>query len=84
MRAVRARFGVADDGWAAGSRSDDTSRAVAAYLARREYGYPAADMARALGYRGHSSVNAAIVRMASGKGQLEQSLRDLVKTFASE
>ena len=56
---------------------------MAAYLARREYGYAAADVARALGYRGHSSVNAAIARVASGKRPLEQTLNDLLKTFAN-
>ena len=84
VQAVTARFGVAEDGWAAGSRSDDASRAVAAYLARREYGYSAADVARALGYRGHSSVNAAIARVASGKRQLEQTLAALVKALAND
>ena len=70
--------------WPAGSRSDDASRAVAAYLARREYGYPAADVARALGYRGHRSVNSAIARVASRNRQLEQTLKDPVKTFADD
>ena len=42
---------------------------AAAYLARRRYGYSSAEIAKALGYRGHSSVGAAVrARGGSRKG----------------
>jgi putative transposase len=84
VQAVTARFRLAAEGWAGGSRSDDASRAVAAYLGRRQYGYGAGEVARALGYRGHSSVNAAIARVASGNPQLQQVLNALVKRLAND
>lgn len=49
-------------------RTVDLSRAVAAYLARRRYGYPATAVAAALGYRGHISVHYAIARLESDGG----------------
>ena len=42
--------------------------AAAAYLARRRYGYSSTEIARVLGYRGPSSVGAAVARVeAAGK-----------------
>ena len=84
VQAVTAEFGVAAEGWAGGSRSDDASRAVAAYLGRRQYGYSAAEVARALGYRGHSSVNAALARVASSNRQLLVVLNGLVEGFTND
>jgi hypothetical protein len=37
--AVASHFGRAAESWAKGSRSDDASRAMAAYLARRRFGH---------------------------------------------
>jgi len=42
---VAAAFDVAPDDWAPGRRQDDASRAVAAYLARRRFGYRAREVA---------------------------------------
>jgi len=52
---------------------------MAAYLARRLHGYSAAEVAGALGYRGHSSVNAAVVRAASGNRELQEAVPRLLK-----
>ena len=38
---------------------------MAAYLARRRFGYAAGEVARALGYRSHGSVNTAVRRVES-------------------
>ncbi len=43
--AVGAHFGVDTSRWAPGRREDNASRAVAAYLARRCFGHPAAKVA---------------------------------------
>ncbi len=65
---VAARFGCKADEWASGRRSDAIGRAAAAYLARRRYGYSSTEIARVLGYRGPSSVGAAVARVeAAGK-----------------
>jgi len=60
-----AYFGCDVQDWIAGRRTDDLSRAVGAYLARRRFGYPAGQVARALGYANHSSVSRAIRRVES-------------------
>ena len=63
--ASSSHFGRVVDSWAEGTRSDDASRAVAAYLARRRFGYAACDVAEALGYRSHGSVRNALARVES-------------------
>ena len=65
--------------WQPGRRCDDVGRAVAAYLARRRFGYPARDVAAALGYRGHSGVHNAIVRVESASDSLGKMLEKLAK-----
>jgi len=78
--AVVAEHFVGDtESWAPGRRSDDAGRAVAAYLARRCFGYSASATAAALGYRDHSGVGRAIRRMEQGTGKLQQTLRTLEK-----
>jgi hypothetical protein len=49
--------------WAGGRRSNDPSRALAAFVARRRFGYPSTLVAEALGYRNTSSVAAALRRI---------------------
>lgn len=63
---VAAHFQVDPRQWKPGTRSDDASRAVAAYLARRRLGYSAGAVATALGYRSHGSVCNALARIESG------------------
>ena len=72
VAAVGAYFGCDVQEWIAGQRTDDLSRAVGAYLARRRFGYPAGQVARALGYTNHSSVSRAIRRVeAAGRSALK-------------
>ena len=52
--------------WSPGRRSDDASRAVAAYLTRRCFEYPAREVAEVLGYRRASSIPRAVSRIESG------------------
>ncbi|MBN1852280.1 MAG: hypothetical protein JW829_06135 [Pirellulales bacterium] len=49
LQTVAAHYGHDASLWQPGRRIDDASRAVAAYLARRHCGYPAREVARALG-----------------------------------
>jgi REP element-mobilizing transposase RayT len=49
--------------WQAGRRSDSEGRAVAAFVARRRFGYPTHEVAIALGYTSHTSVTRAIQRI---------------------
>ena len=77
MELVSQHFGRQDSGWQTGQRSDDFARAVAAFLARRRYGYSATAVAGALGYRGHSSVNYAIARIDAGEESLATLLAEL-------
>ncbi len=66
---------------AAGRRSDDASRAAAAYLARRRFGYPAKSVAAALGYRDASGVSHAIKRIEAGTDDLRRSLARLERSL---
>ena len=78
--AVARYFGRAADSWAAGTRSDDASLAVAACLARRRFGYRVCEVAAALGYRSHGSVRNALARVdeaASLSAPVEMLCREL-------
>jgi len=77
LRVVGEHFGVAATRWAPGRRSDDASRAVAAFLARCRFGYPAGQVAHALGYRSTSSVTRALARIESGNVDLRQTAAKL-------
>ncbi len=70
MSAVAEHYGCAADEWSSGRRSDGIARAVAAYLARRRFGYPMAAIAEALGYRGHGSVGTAVSRVETAGSSL--------------
>ena len=74
---VSEQFGHDASDWVPGKRSDDASRAVAAYLARCSFGYPATDVAHALGYRSHGSVGNAIARIESGSEKLKRTVARL-------
>jgi hypothetical protein len=78
VAAVGERFGC-HTAWSAGHRSDDASRAVAAYLARRRFGYSAGAVAAALGYRCPSSVSHAIARVESAGARLQTTVKELSK-----
>jgi REP element-mobilizing transposase RayT len=79
IAAVAAEFGRHEGGWPCGTRCDDMSRALAAYLARHCYGYGAGAVARALDYRGHSSVRAAVLRVEASREKLGRALKALQK-----
>ncbi len=74
-------FGQDTSRWQAGRRVDDASRAVATYLARRHYGYSAKAVAAAFGYRGHSGVNTALLRIEDGTTQLRKTINHLAKAL---
>lgn len=74
---VARHFGYDPACWTPGHRSDDAGRAVAAYLARRRFGYAAAEVAQALGYRSHGSVRNALARVEAGNRQLQKTLKVL-------
>jgi len=77
VAAVDEHFGEDRSRWSPGRRNDDASRAVAAYLARRRFGYPAVAVAEALGYRGHSSVRYAVNRLETGSAALRRTVKQL-------
>ncbi|MCH7702062.1 MAG: transposase [Planctomycetes bacterium] len=58
--------------WRSGCRCDDVGRAVACWLARRAFGYPARDVADMLGYASHSSVDSAIRRIEAAPRPLKR------------
>ena len=72
--AVAEQFGRDEAIWAPGTRSDDASRAVVAYLARRRFGYSAGTVADALGYCGPSAVSHAIKRIETGSAALRRTI----------
>ncbi len=81
--AVADHFGCAADEWSSGRRSDAIGRAVAAYLARRRFGYPMGAIAEALGYRRHSSVGTAVSRVEAAGGSIGEALASLEEQLAN-
>ena len=74
-------FGQDTTRWSPGRRSDDASRAVAAYLARRRFGYAAGTVAAALGYRSASSIPRAVARVESGNQRLQRTVAKLERSL---
>jgi len=60
--------------WSPGRRNEDISRAAAAWLARRRFGYKVGEIANALGYAGHGGTVTAIRRI---EGDLERTGKTL-------
>ena len=81
VRVVGEHFGQDTTCWSPGRRSDDASRAVAAYLARRRFGYPAGTVAAALGYRSASSIPRAVARVESGNQRLQRTVAKLERSL---
>ena len=75
--AVADHFGSDRRLWRPGRRVEDASRAVAAYLARRRFGYRASEVAEALGYRGHGGVHTAVARVEAGSAKLRKTAETL-------
>ena len=76
---VAAHFGHDRGLWQPGRRVDDASRAAAAYLARRHFGYAAAAVAAVLGYRGHGGVHSAVARLEAGNDKLKKTVEKLAR-----
>ena len=68
---VAEHFQADPSDWAPGRRCSDAARAVAAYLARRRFGYAATEVAAAFGYRDHSSTGRAVRRIENGTSKLQ-------------
>ena len=83
IAAVAAHFDVDTADWVPGHRSNRAARAVAAYIARRRFGYPATAIAAALGYRDHGGVGQAIRRVEQGTAQLERTVKHLEKRLSA-
>ena len=83
-RAVAGHFGRDAAAWSAGTRSDDASRAVAAYLARRRFGYSAQEVAAWLGYSSHGSVRNALARVESGGTHLLGVVEELTQRLTND
>jgi len=79
--AVAEHFGTDRSRWQTGRRCDDAGRAVAAYLARRHYAYPASQVAAALGYRGHGGVHNAVARVESSANALRKAIKEIKRTL---
>jgi putative transposase len=79
IKVVADHFGHDPADWQQGRRVDNASRAMAAYLARRRFGYSAREVAVALGYRGHGGVSSAVSRIESGGPQLHRTLEKLTR-----
>jgi chromosomal replication initiation ATPase DnaA len=83
VAAAADHFGCAADEWSSGRRSDAIGRAVAAFLARRRFGYPMGAIAEALGYRRHSSVGTAVSRVEAAGGSICEALASLQEQLAN-
>jgi len=82
LQAVARHFGRGKTDWSPGTRRDDASRAIAACLARRRFGYRAVAVAAALGYSGPSGVSHAIKRIEHGSKDLQETLTRIESEFA--
>jgi len=68
--------------WSPGRRNEDASRAAAAWLARRRFGYKVREIADALGYRSHGGVVVAVGRMEAASQAMRRTLRRLERQLA--
>ena len=78
VQAVSDEFRCDASQWEPGRRFDDAARAVAAYLGRRHFRYPARDVAAALGYRSHGGVHNAVGRI-EGNDRLQRTARQVAR-----
>jgi REP element-mobilizing transposase RayT len=83
VKAAAGHFGEDPRTWRAGSRHDGPSRAVAAYIAWREHGYSATEVAEALGYLSHGSVRNAVLRIENGAESLKVHLKRISTALES-
>jgi chromosomal replication initiation ATPase DnaA len=83
-RIVAKHFGTDADNWQPETRQADASRAVTAYLARREFGHRVQQIADALGYRSHGSVRNAILHVESGNNRLRRDVHKLKEALTND
>ena len=81
---VTRSFGTDSSRWSVGTRTDDASRAVAAFLARRKYGYRAAEVAKVLGYTSHGGVAMAVKRIESAGPALRRRVQQLQNSLTND
>ncbi len=81
--AVADVFEVDRSRWTDGRRNDDASRAAAAFLARRRFGYRGREVATALGYGSHGGVTAAVRRIESSTAALKRKIRQIERKLAN-
>jgi REP element-mobilizing transposase RayT len=84
VEVVAESFEADSSGWAAGRRHDDDARAVAAFLARRRFGYRARQVAEALGYASHGGVVAAVRRVELAAPALRRRVNRLEKRITND
>ena len=83
IEAVAEATGEDRSRWTAGRRSDGTARAMAAYLARRCFGYGAKQVAEALGYTSHTSVLRASERLESTSPKVARTVKCVLRQLAN-
>lgn len=79
--AVSAVLGADPQTWQTSRRAGNLSRVVAAYLARRCFGYSSVEVAGALGYRSHASVAYAVRRVDAADRTLISSVKQIQETL---
>ena len=83
QEAVCDELAIDPGGWAPGRRSDDASRAIATYLARRNFGYRSKDIAAAFSYVSSGGVEQAVKRVESGNASLKRTTRRLLRRLTN-
>ncbi len=68
--------------WRQGSRSDNGSRAVIAFVSRRRYGYPCKEIAEILGYTSVSSISRSVRHVEANMDKYEERLGLLERKLA--
>ena len=80
---VSEHYGCTPDKWSSGRRSNAIGRAAAAYLARRRFRYSMVEIAKTLGYSGHSGVGTAVARVEAAGRRIHETLATLEKRLAN-
>ena len=84
VSATAAEFGESVSELTGRLRADGASRAVAAYVARVRCGYPAREVATALGYRSHGGVVAAVRRYEASRSRLSRIARRVERAVTND
>jgi hypothetical protein len=84
VQAVSLATGANAATWVRGRRSDDGTRALAAYIARERYAYPSVEIAAALGYSSHSAVHRAVAACARADAKRARALQNIEARLASD